>query len=129
MAWKDGVAPNAPQNLRYERLAGTGTMALKWDVPFRAGDGDTASRYVVYRFDHPAIQPQELDDASKIVAIAGAAFSMPKPPASPGPHYYVVTALDRNSNESLHSPAVMVLPPATPVLLLPAAVRSWRCQV
>ena len=116
MKWKEAVPPNVPQNLRYERIAGTGSAGLHWEAPPRATDGDAAFRYVVYRFDHPAIQPSDLNDANKIVAIAGLTFNTPKtPPPSNTPYYYAVTALDRNSNESLSTNAIMVLPP--PVLL------------
>jgi uncharacterized lipoprotein YddW (UPF0748 family) len=120
MNWKEVVPPNAPQNLRYERIAGTGSAGLRWETPAKAADGDTAFRYVVYRFDHAIIQPSELDDASKIVAIAGSSFNAPKtPPPSHTPYYYTVTALDRNANESLPASAIMVLPPPVALLASP----------
>ncbi len=120
MAWKDAVPPNPPQNLKFERLAGTGTAGLRWDVPSMASDGDTASRYVVYRFDQPTIPPTALDDPSKIIAIEGGRLSMPKaPPPATGAYYYAVTALDRNANESAASAALLILPPATPLLASP----------
>ncbi len=126
MTWKDSVPPNAPQNLKYARLAGTGTAGLRWDLPVAAADGDTASRYVVYGFDHSTIQPDDLDDPSNIAEIVG--MRMSTPPASllasepvELARYFVVTALDRNSNESLASDVLSVTPPATPVLAFPAA--------
>jgi hypothetical protein len=120
MAWKDAVPPNHPQNLRFERLAGTGTAGLRWDVPSAASDGDTASRYVVYRFDQSTIPPSALDDPSKIIAIEGGRLSMPKTPPATGSYYYVVTSLDRNSNESAGSTALLILPPSAPLLASPA---------
>ena len=118
MAWKERVPPNAPRNLRYERIAGA--AGLRWDAPAKAADGDTAFRYVVYRLNSPVVQQNDLDDPSKIAAIAGLNFIFPKTPASNTPVYYAVTALDRNSNESLPTTAIMVTPPAMAVLATPA---------
>jgi uncharacterized lipoprotein YddW (UPF0748 family) len=118
MAWKDTMPPNVPQNLRYERIAGTGTAELRWDAPPPEPDGSTASRYVVYRFDNPA--PTDLSDPSKIIALAGGMSLMPKTPAVSGNYYYTVTALDRNANESGISNVLLVPPPAAPVLAFPA---------
>ena len=118
MAWKERVPPNAPRNLRYERIAGA--AGLRWDAPAKAADGDTAFRYVVYRLNSPVVQQNDLDDPSKIAAIVGLNFIFPKTPASNTPVYYAVTALDRNSNESLPTTAIMVTPPAMAVLATPA---------
>jgi len=120
MEWKDSVPPNAPRNLRYERIAGAGAAALQWDLPLIAADGDTASRYVVYRFDHEAIASGDLDDPSHIVEVAGRRVNSPGTPAGTGPYYYVVTGLDRNSNESAMSNVLAVWPPPRPLLALPA---------
>jgi len=120
MTWKDSVPPNIPQNLRYERVTGTGTAELRWDAPPPAADGNTASRYVVYRFDNPSIPPTALEDPGKIVAIVGNKNNAPKTPATNGNSYYAATALDRNSNESTLSNVLMVSPPALPLLALPA---------
>jgi uncharacterized lipoprotein YddW (UPF0748 family) len=121
MPWKDFVPPNAPQNLRYARIAGTGSAALRWEAPSKAFDGDTAFRYVVYRFDHSIIQPIELENPAKIIATTDLTFNMPKtPPAASTPYYYVVTALDRISNESLPTSTILVLPPPAVLLAAPA---------
>jgi hypothetical protein len=121
MNWKDAVPPNPPHNLRFERIAGTGTAGLRWDAPNFAADGDTASRYVVYRFDQPIIPPGALDDASKIIAITGERLSTRQtPPPANGSFYYAVTSLDRNSNESSASATLLISPPAAPLLTSPA---------
>ncbi|MDZ7363090.1 MAG: family 10 glycosylhydrolase [candidate division KSB1 bacterium] len=121
MNWKDLVPPNPPQNLSFKRIAGTGTAGLRWDIPNFAADGDTASRYVVYRFNQPAIPASALDDASNIIAIAGERLSRPQtPPPEAGAYYYVVTSLDRNANESVASEALLISPPSTPRLASPA---------
>lgn len=120
MAWKDSIAPNPPQNLRFGPIAGTSPAGLQWDGPTPASDGDTATRYVVYRFTQPPTQPSDLDDPSKIVAITAAPSSVPKtiPPSSSS--YYVVTTLDRNHNESGMSNTLMVSAPVAPLLAGPA---------
>lgn len=118
MAWKDNVAPNAPQNLRYERLAGT--AGLKWEAPLAASDGDSATRYAVYRFTSPNIQPNDLDDPSRIISLTSARLNRPQTPSTPGPFYFAVTALDHNSNESGPSNVLQVNAPAIPLLASPA---------
>jgi hypothetical protein len=120
MAWKDTMPPVVPQNLRYQRVAGTGTAELRWDAPLQTVDGSTASRYVVYRFESPAVTPNDLGDPSKIIALEGKTSSMPKTPATSGSYHYTVTALDRNTNESGISNVLLVPPPAAPILAFPA---------
>jgi uncharacterized lipoprotein YddW (UPF0748 family) len=119
MNWKDVVAPNPPQNLRFERLA-NGRGGLVWDVPQTASDGDSAKRYVVYRFDYSNIQPADLENSSNILNVEGSRQSIPgEPPSTAGPFYFVVTSLDRNYNESGMSNILQVNPPPVPVLALP----------
>ncbi|MBM2846094.1 MAG: hypothetical protein HW407_1406, partial [Bacteroidetes bacterium] len=120
MAWKDSVAPNAPQNLRFGPIAEISPAGLQWDGPTAASDGDTASRYVVYRFTLPPTQPSDLDDPSRIVAITAAPSSVPKTIPLSSSSYYVVTTLDRNHNESAMSNALLVSAPQAPLLAGPA---------
>ena len=82
------------------KLSPTGPATILWDLPLTAPDGDSASRYAVYRFDHTPALPGDLADARNMLAVVGARqFIPPTPPAS-GSYSYVVTALDRNYNES-----------------------------
>ncbi len=119
MAWKDVVPPNPPQNVTFERLP-SGQAGLKWDLPQIAGDGDSASRYVVYRFNNSNIQPSDLNNPANIYNVEGRRFSVPgEPPTPQGPYYYVVTSLDRNYNESTMSSVLQVNPPPVPVLASP----------
>jgi uncharacterized lipoprotein YddW (UPF0748 family) len=117
MNWKDVVKPNTIRNLRYERLA-NGQAGLKWDIPVTASDGDSASRYVVYRFDYASVQPGDLNNPARILSIEGSRQSIPAPPTS-GQAYYIVTALDRNYNESNPVYPILVNPPPVPVLEYP----------
>ncbi len=119
MNWKDIVNPNPPQNLRFERLA-NGQGGLHWDLPQIASDGDSAKRYVVYRFNYSNIQPGDLENSANILNVEGSRESIPgEPPTPSGPYYFVVTSLDRNYNESLMSNVLQVNPPPVPVLAFP----------
>ena len=119
MNWKDIVPPNPVLNLRFERLA-NGQGGLKWDLPQTAPDGDSASRYVVYRFNYPNIQPNDLENPANIFNIEGQKQSIPgEPPSTSGPYYFVVTSLDRNNNESETGNVLTVNPPSIPVLAYP----------
>jgi uncharacterized lipoprotein YddW (UPF0748 family) len=120
MAWKDIVPPNPPQNLRFERLP-NGQAGVAWNLPQIASDGDSASRYVVYRFNNSNIQPSDLNNPANIYNVEGRRFSVPGEPPNPqGPYYFVVTSLDRNYNESAMSTILTVNPPPVPVLASPA---------
>ena len=119
MNWKDIVPPNPIQNLRFERLA-NGQGGLSWDLPQAASDGDTASRYVVYRFNTSTIQPADLENSENILNVEGSRISIPSEPPNPnGPYYFVVTSLDRNYNESTMSSVLQVNAPPIPVLAFP----------
>jgi hypothetical protein len=77
------------------------TVILKWDKPLPASDGDTAYRYVIYRFDYE--QQVNVDDAWHILKIQdGSETIFVDTTAEKGKlqYTYVVTALDRLNNES-----------------------------
>ncbi len=96
----DGKAPGAVRKLKV--LGAGGGRVLFWRAPRGRSWKDKAERYVVYRFAKgDAI---DLDDATKIVAVTSDTF-YEIPPADLGRRgrkscRYVVTALDRMSNES-----------------------------
>jgi hypothetical protein len=100
MSWKDMTPPYVPRGIRYAVLPGVAPEAIQWDLPIVSPRGDTAFRYVVYRFDHrPAAS--ELLNAQNILSVEGRRYFVPHaPPSSSGPWYYVVTALSRNYAES-----------------------------
>lgn len=119
MQWKDVVPPYPPRAIRLAPLAGTGVSAIQWDLPLTAPDGDSASRYAVYRFDHrPA--GDEFADPRNLISIEGQRYTIPSPIGTPGPVYFAVTALDRNYNESDTSNILLVTPPPSPLLAWPA---------
>src|SRR3970282_1057705 len=92
----------------------------QWDIPITAPDGDSASRYVVYRFNQPPVLPGDLDSASHIVAIEGRRYSIPATAQGGGPYYFIATSLDRNFNESETSSLLMISAPAPPALAYPS---------
>ncbi|MCU7514075.1 MAG: family 10 glycosylhydrolase [Ignavibacteria bacterium] len=106
MSWITGsnTKPNAPLNLRAEKNTTSGKYELKWDAPQKAQDGDEAFFYIVYRFESEPTEAM-LNDPSKILGTYGettlpSAFA--KYSVTSG-NYYVVTAVDRYSNESAMS--------------------------
>lgn len=98
MPWLDEVVPNRPQNLSAEALADG--VHLKWEKPFVASDGETASGYVVYRF----AEGEKIDvfDAKNILKISfDDTTGFIDTRVEKGKRYnYLVTALDRLKNES-----------------------------
>ncbi len=119
MAWKDSIPPNPVRNLQYASTNQNGAQ-LSWDLPNTAADGDTASRYVFYRFDHPGISGANIDSAQNILGVTGMSSVVPPTPPGDGPYYYAVTALDRNWNESQTGNVIAVYHPSAPLLAYPS---------
>lgn len=69
---------------------------LFWTAPKAKKWGDIVEKYVVYRFEQG--EKVDIEDASKIVAITANTYY--KLPSAEGRCTYVVTSLDRMSNES-----------------------------
>lgn len=124
MAWKESVPPNPPQNLRAGIDFFRGLYTLRWDRPSAASDGDTASRYIVYRFTTPTYGPSDLENSKHLIALVGEPSVTPSARIdTPGVRYYfAVAALDRNNNESTLSNLISILSPpiGRPVLAYPA---------
>ncbi|WP_442589470.1 glycoside hydrolase family 10 protein [Pedobacter sp. AW31-3R] len=98
MPWLDEVVPNQPQNL--SAVAIPVGVQLKWEAPLKAEDGETASGYVVYRFE----EGEKIDvlNAENILHISFEDFTFFLDTSiEKGKRYnYLVTALDRLKNES-----------------------------
>lgn len=125
MKWKENnpLPPNAPTNLRYQLNPISGKYEFVWDAPSAASDGDTASRYAVYRFTS---YPSSVEDGNKIFGTTGG-LSLPTKFAkylSTSGNYFAVTALDRLENESAMSNVLQVnaadYTPNIPSLLSPS---------
>jgi len=96
MPFIDGKAPKKPKKVSTV-MTDDGFMLL-WKEPKGKGWKDKAVKYVVYRFQHG--EKVNLADPSKIVSITAKTYY--KLPYTDGTkkYVYVVTALDRMSNES-----------------------------
>jgi uncharacterized lipoprotein YddW (UPF0748 family) len=98
MPWLDDVEPNAPQQLSADAM--TDGVHLKWEKPLKAIDDETASGYVIYRFE----EGDEINilDAKNILRISFEDYtSFIDTSVEKGKRYnYMVTALDRLKNES-----------------------------
>jgi len=124
MNWKEvnPLPPNEPTNLHYQINPVSGRYEFTWDAPPAAADGDTASRYVVYRFE---THPSTVDDGNKIFGTTGGLSLSTKfsKTISTSGNYFVVTALDRLENESSMSNVLQINPadyvPKIPALISP----------
>lgn len=93
IAGKDAICPNAPENIRFVNLA------LTWDTPAVASDGDLPVKYVVYAFNNAAEAITNKDDGSKIIDIV-VGNELVVSQALKDTKYFVVTSLDKNNNEA-----------------------------
>ena len=93
MNWKDTVKPNPPLNLQFGKIASSGRSGLIWDIPNTAGDGDSASRYVVYHFNNPTPLQSDYDNAENIYSIESNRESFPSSSSLSAPYYFSVTCI------------------------------------
>jgi uncharacterized lipoprotein YddW (UPF0748 family) len=106
MSWIDSVKPLSPGNLTAKQM--DLPIILKWNKPLRAPDGDTAYKYVIYRFDYRG--QVNLDDAEHILSIQNGdetTFTDATVEKSKLQYTYAVTAVDRLNNES--APVVVTI--------------------
>ena len=96
MPFIDDKAPKKPKRLK--KVWTEDGYMLFWKAPKGKHWDDVAHKYVVYKFDHD--EEVNINDASKIVEITSKTYT--KLPYDDGTKKmkYVVTALDRMSNES-----------------------------
>ncbi len=96
MSWKDSIPPNAPPsgtvNFKDDQVQ------LTWDAPLPAVDGDTASAYVIYKFQ--VAGAIDIDDPRAIRAIVPAGQRVYSEYAGYSDYIFMITALDRMHNES-----------------------------
>jgi uncharacterized lipoprotein YddW (UPF0748 family) len=114
MYWKDNICPVTPSNLTYQN------NKLRWNKSAAAADGDLAKKYVVYKFNSTAEVSSNAQDGTKIIGITtDTSFSVSAALVPGSASYFVVTAVDKSSNESLFSTALAVggsNQPCTPTL-------------
>ncbi len=127
MDWKDNTPPNNPENFRFDILANSSSSGFIWEKPSQALDGDTAYKFVIYKFNNSNISQSDLDDPKNILAIVNDNEVLPaSQPLGNGILYLTVTALDRNNNESTMSNIISVTAPENPVLVFPADNASFQ---
>ena len=109
MAWKDVVAPDAPQNLSVS-LTGTG-LQLKWTKPTTGGaEVDKIRGYVVYRFaNNETVDIGKSEAIRAIISKDTTTFFDAERSPQALRYTYIVTALDRLHNESIPSNASSVV--------------------
>ena len=97
MKYIDDKAPKTPRGVKVVKMSDDNRV-LCWKAPKGTKWGDEVNRFVVYKFAHG--EKINLNDASKIVAITNNTM-LTLPYVNGATKYtYVVTALDRLSNES-----------------------------
>jgi uncharacterized lipoprotein YddW (UPF0748 family) len=110
MDWKDRTQPDPPANLRYDRIAGTAVSALQWDNP-------GSNRFVLYGFPSLPI-PGDLENPENIIDISGTTVYH-LPDAVDQRNYFSVSALSRNSIESITSEVIEIPEPHIPFIVSP----------
>ena len=96
MPFIDDKAPAKPSKLKAH--TNDDNVLLTWRVPKGSGWRDAAVKYVVYRFS--SAENIDISDASHIIAITPHTYLETVRPQNKGRYVYLVTALDRMSNES-----------------------------
>jgi uncharacterized lipoprotein YddW (UPF0748 family) len=102
MSWKDSIPPLAPRQLVAEEKANQ--IRLRWTEPDTARDQETASYYVVYRFD--SSENPDLNRPDRIISIQKEKIFVDRDIENGRPYTYLVTAVDRLHNESRTCAAV-----------------------
>ena len=127
MDWKETTPPETPAGLQIAQNGGTGRYSLTWQAPAPASDGDTALRYIVYRFTTASPLAGDRERPRNIIAVTGTPSLDPPPrvDSSTVAYWYAVSALDKNNNESALSALITAGSPLqTPELVSPAAGTS-----
>lgn len=96
--WKDSIPPKPPENMTV--TGNSSRREIKWNSPHQAQDGDTAGRFVIYRFtsDHMF----NLNDPKYILHITKGMQNsfIDNEEIFSEEIVYLVTSLDKFSNES-----------------------------
>jgi len=103
LSWKDQICPNMPTNVAFAN------NTLTWTAPVAAADGETAAVYAVYRFANTTEINSNRHDGTKVIAVQkGTSLTITSSMLSGLDNYFVVSALDKNNNESIFSDPVYV---------------------
>jgi hypothetical protein len=106
----DNTPPNPVTSLAFANSPGTLNVQLTWSTPAAAADGETASRYLIYRGTTADVRQYYATLRNKATAVTATLYNDTVPAA--GTYWYTVVALDSYNNRS------------NPVLVGPIAVTS-----
>jgi hypothetical protein len=106
MLWLDSVPPNAPRNLTVK--AEGNLVKLHWETPLPAKDKEPVFGYVIYRFE--GTEKIDMNDPKNILKIQynTELFFTDKTTLRGKTYSYIVTAIDRLTNESERTPTMAV---------------------
>lgn len=98
MAWKDSIAPAAPDSLGLAKTSGS--IILSWNKPVAASsEFDKAKRFAVYRSGTPVIDKENANNLIGITNQDEETYT-DNSVAANSIYFYTVTSLDRLYNES-----------------------------
>jgi uncharacterized lipoprotein YddW (UPF0748 family) len=117
VAWKDSLyAPiDPPDDFVYSWLTDQ-TLLFEWQAPPLPEFGDDLIRYAVYRINSasPPVFPEDLAHGEHVLSVQADRWLEDSPLPSDDPYYYVVTALNRNHNESEPSEVIVITVTSVP---------------
>jgi uncharacterized lipoprotein YddW (UPF0748 family) len=98
MPWLDEIVPNPPRE--FSAVGQKDGVHLKWEKPLKAADGETASGYVLYRFEEG--EEIGVQNPKNILRISFEEFTsyIDTSTEKDKRYTYLLTALDRLKNES-----------------------------
>ena len=105
MSWKASTKPSSPQSLSVTPVTVDEVITnftLNWDKVTVPEGNDTTLKYAVYRVtaeQQPTIEEVN-SDIRNLIAVTGSTTYTDKLPGTGAPNWYVVTAVNRNSEES-----------------------------
>ncbi len=101
MTWKDSIPPNGPEDLSVSTIdfnTPNTKIELHWRLPDIAPDGEIANKFVIYR--SPIEESIDMENSKYILDIVNGDVNSYVDTTNEY-HYYMVTALDKLSNESI----------------------------
>lgn len=99
MPWRDNTAPQPVSNVTAQ--VNNNHVQLSWTKPAATtNELDKARQFVVYRFNNPTVNLNDVD-AIQFITANDATTTYADSNLTPAVYYYVVTSLDRFHNESV----------------------------
>jgi uncharacterized lipoprotein YddW (UPF0748 family) len=100
MDWKETTIPLTPVNLRFDKMPGTASTGLNWQI--QEEDEANKGRFsVVYVFDSATPSADDIANPANIISITGNDhLFLNDVPVREGDTYVAVSVVDKNNNES-----------------------------